>query len=307
MVCPPGPVPRAQLTRACNCYTDTSGNTCWFDWGCGHTACGRSCADARANYVQKVRSGYFVCGATKHTGGSTPPTKHCTPIMYNNVTHCIGDACGPGGTGAIYNNNGIGLCSRSNPPPISSGPGPNATRDQAIQYILGKGGLEDNTSPAYISQNRACLIGQLPGYSAFNDIQRVPFNSSAFYYYRNAIRDAILKDAVCTGDGGGKPPGSGGCHLGTTMRCPSTDPICNQNCTDWKVVFDLTFKTPLFSDEQDCRNKQAAAGCYDVPASPGGGDGGDFCSQHIGLTCGQASLIGIVAMFGIFVLVVLKR
>jgi hypothetical protein len=204
-----------------------------------------------------------------------------------------------------------GYCSISNPQPTPyGGPGGTATKDQAIQFILGKGGLQDNVGAAYINQNRACLINQLQYYSAFNDMQKVPYNSTAFYNYRNAIRDALLANVVCTGDGGAKPPGSTGCHLGSTVRCPSTDPICMQDCSSFKVGFDLPSifgGKPGYSDEADCRNKQAAAGCFDAPAAKPPSTSDQSCLQLAGINCTQLGLIGAVAVFGIFVLVVIKR
>ena len=69
---------------------------------------------------------------------------------------------------------------------------------------------------------------------------------------------------MCGSDGGGKPPGSTACHLGSVMTCPEVNPICYKSCSD-PLIF-----TP-FVDEAGCRRQQQLAGCG---AGGGGGGGG---------------------------------
>lgn len=254
---------------------------------------GDACGPGGAGAIYQNPTLGVLCSRSNPQG---PPAKHCTPVMYAGVQHCVGDQCGPGGAGSIMSN---GYCSRSNVPSGGGGvfPTPNQVMFDVIQTLRTQleGGsvlgafLSGNllTTQGFVTDNEACIRRYVAsGWpSILGDMTRVPVQGSVPYQggpdyvrYKNQLIAAIKANLICQSDGGGKPGGQLACHGGQSSG-------------------------------------SATGGTGEQMACPGGGGGGGGggawdpgnCLGLAGINCTQLGLIGAVAIFGIFVLVVIKR
>lgn len=302
-----------------SCVTNqAAGNFCWhgvcFGGDSGHQFCSTvSCDAARTGFCNACISMFGAkaqqgsCSQSGHGSGNGGHTQDPCPFDCNhmNCSQIRMPACMQK---CNFSSDILARCG------AGGGVGPPQPAAQ-VEFDLVQT-LRSQLGTDFVNQNETCIRNAIHQFSTnFMAMQHVSFNGPDYNNYKNGLLTALKANFICIFEGGGKAGGAMACTGGREFgvcAAGGRPHICDVDCNNLSF-FDIALLPANCLDTNCCRQQQMAANCAAYGAGGGGGGmmmgggGGAECLGIPGVNCGQLGLIGAVLIFGLFILVVVKR